>query len=85
VLRDGGVVEIDHEFIEPRAQWLELVIPASADHDALTVYFEVRPERDRLHFVQLDLASFDLARPTSEWRAESWSRPAVLGSMDWTW
>ena len=85
ILRSGGVVEIEHEFIEPRAQWLELAIPASTDHPALSVYFQVEPERDRLHFVQLNLESFDLGRPTSEWQAETWSRPTVLGSIDWTW
>lgn len=85
VLENGGVVELDHEFIEPRAQWLELVLPASSGHDGASVWFEVRPERDHLHFVQLDLTSFDLSAAPDAWRAESWSRPSALGSGDWTW
>ncbi|MEZ4650283.1 MAG: hypothetical protein R3E97_16165 [Candidatus Eisenbacteria bacterium] len=85
VLHRGGVIELDHEFIEPREQVLELVIPASTDQAGRSVYLRIDPERDRLHFLQLDLATFRLGDDTSAWKAETWSRPTSLGGLDWTW
>ena len=85
VLHQGGVIEIDHEFVEPREQVLELVIPASTDQEGMSVYLRLDPARDRLHFLQLDLSTFRLGEDTSAWKGETWSRPTSFGGMDWTW
>lgn len=81
-LESGAIVELDHDFVEPRWQWLELSFGGAASIEP--VYLEIEPLRDQLNFVQIDLGSVRATSPAEEWSVTSWSRP-LSGGYDWTW
>ncbi len=81
-LESGAIVELDHDFVEPRWQWLELSFGGAASIEP--VYLEIEPLRDQLNFVQIDLGSVRATSPAEEWSVTSWSRP-LNGGYDWTW
>lgn len=74
-LASGGLLEVFHEFVEPREQVLEITIQARGwDHEA-RAFVVMAPDRDRRNVLELDLA-----RPgeLAVFGARAWShRPAA--------
>jgi hypothetical protein len=73
-LQRGGIVQIDHRLVEPRDHVLTVGFtgPAWAEADIAAV--EVAAPRDRLTFLELDLATLDPAQPGGLLTARVWQR-----------
>ncbi len=55
-LRDGGVIEVFHEFVEPREQAIELTLAGNRWSVPEPAYVTLDPSRDRITFLHLDLS-----------------------------
>lgn len=55
-LRQGGVAQIFHRFVEPRRQEFEISLDGAQWGEAAGQPIAVEPQRDRLTFLELDLA-----------------------------
>jgi hypothetical protein len=71
-LRKGGIAQIYHAFIEPREHVLEVALsgegwPARTAHS-----LSLEPSRDRLTFLELDLAAASPAQPSPDIRSSLW-------------
>ena len=58
-LAQGGVAQIYHEFVEPRAHRLELRLEGAGWEDAAPTFIDLETPRDQLTFLELDLASLN--------------------------
>jgi len=79
-LERGGVVQIFHELVEPREQWLTLEIGVEGGPDA-TAFIGVEPLRDRLTFLLIELDGFDPAREGLGIRAWAWEQRRFGGGL----
>jgi hypothetical protein len=71
-LAEGGIAQVYHGFVEPRAQTIEVAIARAAAAVAEASWFTLEPARDRLTFLELDLAGLDAADPSARVRASAW-------------
>jgi hypothetical protein len=55
-LRDGGVLEVFHGFVEPRSQVIELALAGNRWTVPAPAYVTLEPTRDRITFLHLDLS-----------------------------
>jgi hypothetical protein len=78
-LRQGGLVEIFHGFVEPRAQVLRVEF---GDGATATGYLSLDPIRDRLNLLRLDVSGLSVEGGAAAVRASTWvqaSRPLAIG------
>jgi hypothetical protein len=54
-LAGGGILQVYHEFVEPREATWELVLTGVDGRALHPVYLTMEPERDQLNFLELDL------------------------------
>lgn len=74
-LSSGGLLEVFHEFVEPREQVLEVVVHADGWAHPARSFVVMTPDRDRRNVLELDLS-----RPGTEavFAARAWShRPSA--------
>lgn len=71
-LRSGGMVEILHAFVEPRAQLLRVGIAGTTWPAGDTGWLELDPARDRLNLLRLDLSGLGPATGAPGIRASTW-------------
>jgi len=74
-LASGGLLEVFHEFVEPREQVFEVVIRARGWEHEARAFVVMAPDRDRRNVLELDLS-----RPgeVARFGARAWShRPAA--------
>jgi hypothetical protein len=74
-LRAGGILELFHGLIEPRAQVVEVGLTGTLwpAHDS--GYLTLEPARDQLLCVRFDLAALDASRGAGSIVASTWTRP----------
>jgi hypothetical protein len=80
-LQQGGIVQIFHGFVEPRAQVIEIGLAA----DGMTNdrgYVALEPTRDRLTFLQLDMSSVHRAQGATGMEASTWLHDAEMPTGD---
>lgn len=80
-LARGGVLEIFHGLVEPRAQIVELSIDGIG-LPAESGFLTLAPERDRLTFLKLDLTPLGKGHGTASVRATSWRDGAAVAGGD---
>ncbi|MCA9729440.1 MAG: hypothetical protein R3E12_10685 [Candidatus Eisenbacteria bacterium] len=71
ILRDGGMLQVWHDFLEPRTQTLQLALGSKTTGTEVG-YLRFEPVRDRLNVLEIDLtpgAGLDAAQ------ASLWSHP----------
>jgi hypothetical protein len=77
VLQNGGMVQIWHDFLEPREQTLQLSIGSSTRGTDIG-YMQLDPARDRLNVLEIDLSrGVDLAQASIWWHPD----PAARGDL----
>ena len=81
-LRKGGVVEIFHGFVEPRAQVVEVAITGDRWPAGDTGFVSLDPPRDRLTLLRLDLTSVKADRGATSIQANTWLHDARLHPGD---
>lgn len=81
-LSSGGVVQLYHEFAEPREQVIEVTLSGAAWPSGDTGYVTLEPERDRLTMLELDLSSVQAASGATAIRASTWLHDSRLPSVD---
>jgi hypothetical protein len=81
-LRQGGVLQLFHGFVEPREQTLAVTVAGEAWPSGDTGYVTLEPARDRLTFLRLDLSALDAARGAASLRASTWLHDASLHTAD---
>jgi hypothetical protein len=81
-LRDGGVVQVLHSFVEPREQSVEVGLRGGAWPAGDTGWITLDPPRDRLTLLKLDLSALDAARGAAGIRASTWTHDARPPSID---
>jgi len=82
----GATAQADHDFVEPREQWMALSLPGQAGEPGATGYIEFSPVRDQVNFIELDLDSM-VSTAVDAWQARFWSRPygEAEGGISATW
>jgi hypothetical protein len=73
-LQQGGVTQIYHEFVEPRAHRLELRLEGAGWENALPTFIDLETPRDQLTFLELDLAALDPGDPDARPGTQVWQR-----------
>jgi hypothetical protein len=73
-LARGGVAQIFHEFVEPRAHELALRLEGDGWDEAGEALVGFDAPRDQLTFLELDLSTLDPADPASAPRSQVWRR-----------
>ena len=73
-LQQGGVTQIYHEFVEPRAHRFELRLEGAGWENALPIYIDLETPRDQLTFLELDLAALDAGDPETRPGTQVWQR-----------
>lgn len=68
MLQNGGMLQIWHDFVEPRKQSLQFGFGSSARGTDVR-YVQIDPVRDRLNVLEIDFSQPDMAR------ANVWSHP----------
>ncbi len=81
VLRSGGVVQVFHEFVEPREQALALRITGEQWPAGDSAFVRLDPPRDRLTMLRLHLAPLD-ARGAASIEATTWLHDEQFGSRE---
>ena len=73
-LARGGVAQVFHEFVEPRAHEIALRLEGHGWDEAGAALVGFDAPRDQLTFLELDLSTLDLADPASAPRTQVWQR-----------
>jgi len=74
VLRNGGMIQVWHDFLEPREQTLQLSVGSSTRGTDIG-YMRLDPARDRLNVLEIDLSQgVELARASLWWHPDPSSR-----------
>jgi len=81
-LRQGGMVEIFHGFVEPRAQVVRLGVAGATWPAGDSGYLSLEPARDRLNLLRLDLSTLSPERGAPGIRASTWVHSAPSLSID---
>lgn len=76
-LREGGIAQIYHEFVEPREQTFEVVLQGAAWPETSSGYLTFTPERGRLGFLELDLSSLEATSGAIGIHATRWTDDVV--------
>ena len=73
-LARGGLVQIDHRLVEPRAHTLAVSLtgPGWENHGESVI--QIDAVRDRMTFLELDLSSLDTQQPTVALGVDVWQR-----------
>lgn len=77
-LRQGGVVQVFHEFVEPRAQVIEVALAGESWPAGDTGFVTLEPVRDRLTLLRLDLSRVDSARGAAGIQGTTWLHDTKL-------
>lgn len=81
-LRKGGVVQVFHGFVEPRAQVVEVAIAGDRWPSGDTGYVTLDPARDRLTLLRLDLSTVRPDGGAPSIQANTWLHDAGLHPVD---
>ena len=81
-LRQGGVVQIFHGFIEPRVQVIQVALTGGGWKPADSGFVTLDPPRDRFSFLRFDLSSASPARGPSSLRATTWPNDTKQAAED---
>ncbi len=81
-LRQGGVVQVFHGFVEPREQAVEVAIAGDRWPAGDAGYLTLDPARDRLTLLRLDLSTVQPARGAASIQAQTWLHDASLHPGD---
>jgi len=81
-LRQGGLVEIFHGFVEPREQVVRLGIAGATWPAGDSGYLSLAPARDRLNLLRLDLSTLSPERGAPGIRASTWVHTAPSLPID---
>ena len=81
-LRQGGIVQVFHGFVEPRTQVVEVAIAGDRWPAGDTGFVTLDLARDRLTFLWLDLSAIGSDRGAAAIRASTWLHDAKLPSGD---
>jgi hypothetical protein len=73
-LQQGGVTQVYHEFVEPRAHRIQLRLEGEGWDDALPTFIDLETPRDQLTFLELDLAALDPGDPDTRPGTQVWQR-----------
>jgi hypothetical protein len=73
-LRQGGIAQIYHEYVEPREHVLEVSFAGDAWQDAAPVVVAFDTARDRLTFLELDASGLERGQPASGLVPSVWYR-----------
>jgi hypothetical protein len=73
-LARGGIVQIDHRLVEPRDHALTVALDGDPWDGSELAVLEVPAARDRLTFLELDLAALDPRQPAGRPAARVWQR-----------
>jgi hypothetical protein len=73
-LEQGGIAQVFHEFVEPRAHTLAVSFAGSSWAGAAPLSVTVETTRDRLTFLELDLSRLDPNQPTLGLLTSTWYR-----------
>lgn len=79
-LREGGIVQIYHDYAEPREQTWELDLTGGPWQGTDPAYLHFEPVRNALNFLELDLAALDPKDGAPGVRARIWTRSAGDGA-----
>lgn len=80
-LRDGGVLEVFHGFVEPREQVIELTLAGNRWAVPEPAYVTLDPTRDRITFLRLDLTKVG-ASGAAGMTARTWIHDEALPNGD---
>jgi len=81
-LRTGGLVEILHAYVEPRAQVVRVGVAGSAWPSGDSAWLPLDPTRDRLNVVRLDLQGLGRTTGITGIHAATWVHDAASLSID---
>jgi hypothetical protein len=81
-LRQGGMVQIAHTFVEPREQVVEVTLAGAAWPAGDAAFLTLEPARDRLTMLRLDLSPVRSGRGAAEIRASTWLHQAGIDPTD---
>lgn len=73
-LEQGGIAQVFHEFVEPRAHTFAVSFAGSSWTGAAPLSVTVEATRDRLTFLELDLSRLDPNQPTLGLLTSTWYR-----------
>lgn len=76
-LRQGGVVQVFHGFVEPREQVIEVAFTGEGG-PAATGFVTLEPARNRITMLRLDLAGVDGARGAAGIQGSTWLHDTKL-------
>ncbi len=80
-LRGGGLVEVLHAFVEPRAQVVRIGVAGSAWPSGDSGWLPLEPARDRLNVVRLDLQGLGRTTGITGIRAATWVHDSAALSI----
>lgn len=81
-LRQGGVVQVFHGFVEPREQVIEVALAGESWPAGDTGFVTLEPVRDRLMLLRLDLSRVDGSRGAAGIQGSTWlheTKPHIGG------
>ena len=81
-LRGGGLVEILHAYVEPRAQMVRVGVAGSAWPSGDSGWLPLDPARDRLNVIRLDLDGLGRTTGITGIHAATWVHDAASLSID---
>lgn len=81
-LRAGGMVEVFHAFVEPRAQNVRVAVGGAAWPAGDSGWLPIEPARDRLNLVRLDLSGLGPATGITGIHAATWVHDGASLSID---
>jgi hypothetical protein len=73
-LQEGGVAQIYHEFVEPRAHRMELLLWGEGWDQVPATTLDFQTPRDQLTFLELDLSQLDANDPSAQLNPQVWQR-----------
>lgn len=87
VLQRDGLVQLFHDYMEPREQWVELtlVTPQGA---LVPGYVELAPVRDRLNYLRFDISGFQATAGPESLEATLWAQRVEANAATqeaWSW
>lgn len=81
-LRQGGMVEIFHGFVEPRAQVVRVGVAGASWPSGDSGYMKLEPARDRLNLLRLDLSTLSPEPGAPGIGASTWVHTTSSLSID---
>lgn len=81
----GGAIQLLHEFVEPREQVWEVSVQGANWTSDIPVYVTFQPQRNRLSFLELDLAQLATETGAVGLEARLWVHGDRVNTDDWRW